>query len=152
MFHEKPTGKRVRTYVVSHQKDKALLWDTGDRLIAASIEKVERYLQRDTSIHNNQCSASPTVGNGDVEGSTEQLKDLMNNISNGNTNTSQLQDPMIIGKELDNIFGQVGRYFSESETISKNEFVVQIVSTNDPRGKEKIFETAKIIELDGLKL
>lgn len=88
MFCKKLAGKWVGTYVVEHKKNKALLLDPEDRLISASIDMMKLYLQRDPSTQNNPGNAPLTVVNGSVNESTEQFGDLINNISDGNTNTS----------------------------------------------------------------
>lgn len=87
MFCEKPTEKWVGPYVISDKKNKALLLGTGDRLIPAYLDKVKRYLQPDASIHNNPDITSSTFRNSDVNESTEQFEKLMDDISNGNTNS-----------------------------------------------------------------
>lgn len=44
MFRDKPIGKLVGTYILQQKVDKMVTLETGDRLIWASVEKVNPYL------------------------------------------------------------------------------------------------------------
>lgn len=46
LFRERPIGKCVDPYVIRQKENKMLTLDTGDRLLSASIDKVEPYQDR----------------------------------------------------------------------------------------------------------